>query len=447
MPTRRQFLATHLAAFAAARAARAARPPRILLRSSWQSVNIGDVGHTPGALSLLEKYLPEAEVTLWPGTLGHGSRELLTKGYPRLRIAEGSLGKDGKPGTPALAKAWEEADLYLSGSGSGFPASNHAVAFRKLTGKPVGVFGVSTDPISGIGGSRDPEGGTLESIRARAAKLPPDHLAADLRYVIDRAAFFFCRDTISRDYLKSQQVKTPILEFGPDAQLGMHLRDDAKGYAYLAAKGLQEGKFLCVVPRLRYTPYYRIKNIARVPSDDIKDAINNRTTEKDHAKLREMIIRYVKATGGKVLACPEMTYQIELAKEAVIDPLPADVKKNVVWRDTYWMPDEAASVYSKALAVVSIECHSPLIALRSGVPALHVRQPTDTCKGQMYRDIGAGDWFFEIDETSGEQLWGRIAKIHRDRAKAKAKVKSIMAFVETRQKRMVDAVREACRMT
>ena len=30
----------------------AGRAPRILLRSSWQSVNIGDIGHTPGALSL-----------------------------------------------------------------------------------------------------------------------------------------------------------------------------------------------------------------------------------------------------------------------------------------------------------------------------------------------------------------------------------------------------------
>ena len=29
----------------------AAKPPRILLRSSWQSVNIGDIGHTPGALA------------------------------------------------------------------------------------------------------------------------------------------------------------------------------------------------------------------------------------------------------------------------------------------------------------------------------------------------------------------------------------------------------------
>lgn len=444
---RRQFIAsTTVAAVACSlRGADAKRPPRILLRSSWQSVNIGDIGHTPGALSLIEKYFPEAEITLWPGELGHGARELLTKGYPRLKIAEGSV-KDDKPTTPALAKAWEEADLYLSGSGSGFPASAHAVAFRKLTGKPVGVFGVSTDPISGIGKGREAEGGTLEQIRAKAAKLPPTHLSSDLRYIMDQSAFFFCRDTISRDYLKSQGVKTPILEFGPDAQLGMHLRDDAKGLSYLNAHQLEEGKFICVIPRLRYTPYYRMRaNVKRTPDDDVKDAINNRTTEQDHAKLRETIVTYVRRTGNKVMACPEMTYQIELAKEQLVDPLPADVKKNVVWRDTYWLPDEAASIYRQAQAVVSIECHSPLIALHSGTPILHVRQPTDTCKGQMYRDFGCDDWFFEIDETNGQQLWSRLEAIHRDPAAARAKVKTIMAGIEQRQKRMVDAVRASCR--
>jgi hypothetical protein len=441
-PSRRDFFAWSAAGFSTARAA---RPPRILLRSSWQSVNIGDVGHTPGALSLLEKYFPEAEVTLWPGKLELGSRELLTKGYPRLKIAEGGVGKNGKLTTPALVKAWEEADLYLSGSGSGFPASNHAVAFRKATGKPVGVFGVSTDPVSGIGGGREPEGGTLEQIRAQTAKLPPTHLSGDLRWVIDQSAFFFCRDTISRDYLKSQGLKTPVIEFGPDAQLGMNLRDDAKGYGWLREHGLEAGKFICVVPRLRYTPYYRIHNTPRVPGDDVRDAINGRTTEKDHAKLRDMIVAYVKNTGNRVMACAEMTYQIELAKQQLIDPLPEDVRKKVVWRDTFWMPDEAASIYAKAQAVVSIECHSPLIAFRSGTPAFYVRQPTDTCKGQMYRDMGAGDWFFEIDETSGDQLWSRLAGINRDPGRAKAKLKSIMAFVEGRQKRMVEAVRLACR--
>ncbi len=446
---RRHFLHTSATAAAGmalfpslfAAAAKAGRPPRILLRSSWQSVNIGDIGHTPGALSLIEKYFPEAEVTLWPGNLGHGSRTLLTAGYPRLKIVEGSLGKDNKPNNPALAKAWDETDLYLSGSGSGFPASNHAVAFHKQTGKPVGVFGVSTDPISGIGGDRDPEGGTLKSIRERALKLPATHLPADLRYIMDRAAFFFCRDTISRDYLKQQGVKTPILEFGPDAQLGMHLRDDAKGYAWLKANGLEEGKFISVIPRLRYTPYYKIRNTKRVASDYIKDAINDRTTEKDHAKLRDMIVSYVKRTGNKVMVCAEMTYQVEMGKEVLVDPLPAEIKKNVVWRDSYWLPDEAASIYSKAQCVVSVECHSPLIALHVGTPTFYVRQPTDTCKGQMYRDFGAKDWFFEIDETDGAQLWSRLEAIHKDPARAKAKVRAIQATVAERQKRMVDVVR------
>ncbi len=435
---RRAFLATMATAVAAAK-----RPPQILLRSSWQSVNIGDIGHTPGALTLIGKYFPEAEVTLWPGQLGHGSRELLTRGYPKLKIAEGSLGADGKPAGAALAKAWEEADLYLSGSGSGFPAANHAVAFHKLTGKPVGVLGVSNDPISGFGDDREPEGGTLQQLREKALRLPATHLPSDLRYIVDRSAFFFCRDTITRDYLKAQKVKCPVVEFGPDAQLGMHLRDDAKAFGYLQTNKLEEGKFICVIPRLRYTPYYKIRNIARVADDYKKDAINDRTTDQDHSKLREMIVAYVRKTGNKVLACPEMTYQIELAKQSLVDPLPEDVRKNVVWRDTYWLPDEAASVYSKALAVIGIECHSPLIALRNGTPAFYVRQPTDTCKGQMYRDFGSSDWFFEVDETNGAQLWAKLEKIHRNRAKAKAQVKTIMATVESHQKRMLAAVRAA----
>ncbi|MDZ4799694.1 MAG: hypothetical protein SGI92_16160 [Bryobacteraceae bacterium] len=64
----------------------------------------------------------------------------------------------------------------------------------------------------------------------------------------------------------------------------------------------------------------------------------------------------------------------------------------------------------------------------------------------MYRDFGADDWFFEVDETSGDQLWSRIKAIHDSPAKAKSRVASIMSNVETRQKRMVDAVRAACRV-
>lgn len=54
-------------------------------------MNIGDFGHPPGALPLLGKHFSEAEIMLCPGKLGHGSRELLTKGYPKLKIVEGCL--------------------------------------------------------------------------------------------------------------------------------------------------------------------------------------------------------------------------------------------------------------------------------------------------------------------------------------------------------------------
>ena len=70
--SRRTFLAG-LAATACAGpdlAATVRRPPRVLLRSSWQTVNIGDIAHTPGMLRLLGEHLPDAEVTLWPGNIG-----------------------------------------------------------------------------------------------------------------------------------------------------------------------------------------------------------------------------------------------------------------------------------------------------------------------------------------------------------------------------------------
>ena len=41
------------------------RPLNILWRNAWAIVNIGDIGHVPGALALLRHYIPEATVTLW----------------------------------------------------------------------------------------------------------------------------------------------------------------------------------------------------------------------------------------------------------------------------------------------------------------------------------------------------------------------------------------------
>jgi len=46
----------------------------------------------------------------------------------------------------------------------------------------------------------------------------------------------------------------------------------------------------------------------------------------------------------------------------------------------------------------------PLLAIASGTPAFHLRQPEDGIKGRMYTDLGLTQCVFDIDQTTAEQL-------------------------------------------
>jgi polysaccharide pyruvyl transferase WcaK-like protein len=285
----------------------------------------------------------------------------------------------------------------------------------------------------------------LEELRDALVNLPADHFDGHYksREVYEGASFVFARDTYSLLYLKGQKLLTTIVEFGLDGTFGISVRDEKRALSWLRRIGVEEGKFICVLPRLRYTPYYRVKDLPRDEGDYEIDAINAEHAARDHAPLRDLITLWVRQTGLKVILCPEMTYQIAVAKEHLLDPLPADVKPNVIWRDTFWLADEAASVYARAVAVVSAECHSPIIALSQGTPAFYVRNPVDTVKGQMFRDLGLQDWVFESGETTGQQLWEKLKPLHEDRAGGRAKVQTAMTKAAHIQKRMVQAIAEA----
>lgn len=432
--------------------AAAARPPRILVRGAWQSVNIGDIAHPPGALRLLDRHYPEAQLVLWPRNLEFGARELLVKSFPKVRFVEGVIDREGRPSTPELARAFAECDLAVHASAAGFSASADFAAWKNITGKPYGILGITFDPVSRIGPGLLSEGGTLPELRAAMEKLPRGRIEPATRALLEGAAFLFLRDTISRDYLRREGIKTPVLEFGPDTVFGFDLRDEAKADAFLRTSGLEAGRFVCVIPRLRYTPYHRMKEDrrysptgARNDSDRLRDTINARTAEPDHARLRDMIAAWTRATGLKVLVCAEMTYQVELGRTHLYEKLPDAVRRSVIWRDRYWMPDEAASVYARSLCVVGIEPHSLIMSLAAGTPVMHVRQPTDTFKGHMFRDIGLGDWLFEIEHASGAQLATALEVITRDPAAARARVRTAMAGVEKLQHGMVGAARAAIR--
>jgi hypothetical protein len=411
------------------------RSPHILLRSSWQTVNIGDIGHTPGILSLLRRHLPEVAVTLWPNQLDRGVREMLVSDFPDLHILDVPCGPSVAEDHPGLAEAFESADFLLHSSGPHLVGVRQLELWHRLTGKPYGVYGVTLDPLAHAPGDPDcpTEGSPLAEQRRQIAALPTTHLDPLHRHVLDEASFVFCRDTLTLEHLHHQGVRCPVLDFAPDAAFGIELRDDARADAFLAAHGLEPGNFICAIPRLRYTPYHLTHNLPAVRRDLLRMEISDRHRERDMEKFREAIIRWVRTTGVKVLLCPEMTYQIELAKTHVFDRLPADVKDKVVCRSSYWLPGEACSTYARARLLLSMDNHSPIFALAQGVPVVFLRHPTDTIKGHMWLDLQMGDWFVETDATDGADIAARILRIHADYPAALVRVNAFMARVRSLQ--------------
>jgi hypothetical protein len=372
--TRRRLLATGVGLPLLTAAGK--RPARIVVRSSWQTVNIGDIAHTPGLLRLLEEHLPEVEVWLWPSNVDHGVRELLGGRFPRVRILDPRQ---------ARAEVFRECDFLLHGSGPSLVARRDVRSWREETGKPYGVYGITLDPFF-MPDSRRPT--------ASGEEVMEDSL--DL---LSTAAFVFFRDSASLMFAKTQGCGCPIMEFGPDAAFATDLRDDPAADQFLAEHGLEEDRFLCCIPRYRFTPTWRIAE-KNQPVDPIRHARNEELKEHDHAQHRQAIIQLVRDLDLQVLVCPEDRTQMAIGREMLVDPLPADVKKRVVWRSDYWLPGEAVSTYVRSAGLFGNEMHSPIMAVGNGVPAIVCRWREQTTKGLMWRDIGLGRWLFDMDDEA-----------------------------------------------
>ena len=375
------------------RTATANAAPTILLVSGWQDMNIGDIAHTPGLLHVFATFLPEAKVILWKRRKGDEADAMLRQHFPSVPLIYGNVDDHRNVDSEAARSAMAEADIMVHGSGPAVVGQKHLEAWIKHADKPFGIFGT-----------------TIEKMK--------DGLPEVLR----KASFVYTRETDSLKVLKKEGISGEHLAFAPDATFFMNITDDQKANQFLRDSKLTSQPFICAIPRLRYSPSYKFKDVdwSQERIDKV-ERVNAATKEEDHAKLRKVMIAWVRQTGHKVLVCPEMTYQVPLMDELLIDPLPADVKPHVVKRG-YWMPDEAASVYARARAVVSFECHSPIMAIAAGTPSFYLRQPTDTIKGQMYYDLGLDDWVFEIDDTTGQQIADTLMQVHQHYDQAQAKV-------------------------
>jgi hypothetical protein len=407
---RRHFLHSSFAASLAAAIpsfAATGRTPRILLRNGWQSQNIGDIAHYMGMMELLKLHEIDAEVRFWASNMENGADKLFKKHFPEVPFF-----KDKE----SVAKAFQECDFFLHGSSSGFGAWKDAKRWHEETGKPFGVMGISLT---------SSEEAMLDTLKL--------------------AKFVYFRDGVSAQAATGVLgiPKPPAMGWGPDTAFGItKLRDEDRATAYLKANGLEEGKFLCCIPRYRWTPFWTLHKDRAV--DPVKLARSEEMKDHDHAPYREAIIRLVREAGVKVLVTHEDQTQIQLGKEVLFDPLPEDVKKNVVWRDSYWLTDEALSIYTRSLGLFGNEMHSPILCIANGIPAIVGRWDEQTNKGFMWRDIGLDEWLFTMDdETRIAQIPETVLAFAKDPATAKAKAEAARQIVLAKQKEQFNTLRNA----
>jgi len=374
---------------------------KILLRSSWQTVNICDIAHTPGMLRLLEQHRPDCEVTLWPNAISSEVQAILRKRFPQLKIVMDKAGQ---------AAALDACDFFLHGSGPGLVGLKET-QLAATAKKPYGIGGITLN----------------------------DNEIKNHRELLQGAQFVFLRDTDSKRALEASGFQGPPVAFGPDATFALDIRDDHAAEQLFGLHQLTPGKYLCAIPRLRWTPYWEIHPESRKPDSD-KIAVNEKYVESDHAKLRAGIVAWVRETRMRVLLAPEMTYQVALLKPLLFDPLPDDVKPFVATMDRYWLTAEANSVYANAAAIASMEQHSPIMGIASGVPSILLRQPTDTRKGQMWRDIQLDSWIFEMDDSTGDQIAKTLLSIANDLPAARATAAKARDFTAIKMAEMIAAI-------
>src|SRR5262249_18516979 len=81
------------------------------------------------------------------------------------------------------------------------------------------------------------------------------------------------------------------------------------------------------------------------------------------------------------------------------------------------------------------EMHSPIMAVGNGIPAVVCRFAEQTSKGLMWRDIGLGEWLFDMDaEHDGRNITSAVLSIANDPAGARAKVRKAQQLVSRRQR-------------
>lgn len=387
----------------APRQRRAART--ILLYSGWQTVNIGDVGHSPGTLRYLEEADPDAELTLWLSQANPAVVRMLRQRFPRVSLVRGTLDAEGRASTPSLQQAFARADLLICNSG---------MHFNRFWDGPVDLLRACVH-------QRKRFGLYGQSFDGFATEDRPA-----MRRLLSEAAFIGTRDVDSLYYLRRMGVHRPRMAFVPDGCFGIDVQDHAAADRFLGRCELEPGRYMTLTIRT-HSPKLGGGSSALNPARPTE--AQRRENQAWARSLRRVIVYWIRRTGLPVLLAPEVDKEIPAAKDFLLDRLPPAMRPWVHHRDTFWNVDEAASVYARARLVLSMEPHSCIIALANGTPAIHWYSQCHGVKAGMFRDIGLPEWLFDIDRDPVGAIAGEADWIHRHQPEARRRVAYAMQGV------------------
>jgi hypothetical protein len=360
------------------------------------------------------------------------------KVMPGLKVVYGRLDASGRADNADLDAAVAAASVMVVGSGAGVNAGADLLRFQARTGKPIGIFGATTDSFNFTNFADGDASTDVQALRACRFVFTREQTSLRLmdgedvdgpEGAIQDDPKTAVTETINRSPI-TVDLRAVKKAFVPDTTFAFAVRDDAAADAFMKAHGLAEGRFVCVVPRHRWTP-----NNLPTRQGESREAYNTLYAKADHDKLQVAITAYVRRTGNKVALVPETIYAMDVLGPWLKDGLPADVAGRVAVMDRFWLPDAAQSLFARAQAVVSIENHSPLLAAAAGTPFVMVHQPEDSFKGDMFVDIGLGDWYVpDINKATGDDIARVLMGIVSDLPAARSALARAMAFVKERQR-------------
>ena len=356
--------------------------------------NVGTAAHGPSSIAEVMQFLPGAKVTFWADAPLSGElASMMSRRFPQMEIVWGDLSNPNA----ALAAAVERADALVLASSSGVSGGvkRSARLFRKL----------------------HPE----KRLGALAMGTPCEDMKT--------YDFAFFRDELAYARGREKGWLAPIHGYAPDSVFYLDAVDEKGAEAFMKARGLVPGRFVCAIPGNRATPRWEFW--PDMTPNEKSIALNEKSLEPDHAPLRAAIAEAVRRHGVKVLVCAEQRTELKLIRSAVYDRLPEDVKAGCVCQDEMWGADLALGVYRKSALVFGIEMHSQVMALGSGVPAVLFHHPGFGTKADMWRTIGVPEWRVDLlKPDASERAVEVVGGILADPSAAAAKTAKVKAFLD-----------------